>query len=152
MKLAKIKVGAQEVDLDPELLKFSEASINQFLEKFAAHYNYYTEKHADAQFLHRKYEDLYDAKYGEKFKLFKDAGGSDKLCECRCKADPEVLEASESVRIARRNVDLLWGFLRAMDRAHEDAMQMCYNIRKEMDKLWSSVPTTKKKFDDMMGP
>lgn len=150
--MAKINLGSSEVDLDPEIFKFNETNINSFLEKFAALYNYYADKHADAQFLHRKYQDLYEAKYGEKFKFFKDMGASDKMVEARCKSDPEVLEASEKVHAAKHKVDLIYGFLRSMDHAHEDAKQLCYNLRKEMDKLFSSVPFSKKKTDDILGP
>lgn len=135
-----IQLGKEEVNLDPKHLEFSEATINQFLSQFAARYNYYCEKYADAQYIHTKYEDLYDAIYGRKFKDFKEnSGGSDKLTEAAAVSDVDVVEAAERVASARHAKELLWGYLRSMDRAHEDAMQTCYNIRKEMDKIFPGI-------------
>jgi hypothetical protein len=135
-----IKIGNEEVKLDPELLKFTDATINQFLQKYAALYDYYMQKHAEAKYIHGKFQDKHDAVSSEKFASIKEGmGGSDKLVEAKVKGDPEVQELAEKIRISGHHVDSLWGFLRSMDRAHEDAMQTCYNLRKELDKIYSTV-------------
>jgi hypothetical protein len=146
--MAIVKLGKEEIDLNPKYLEFTQDTINEFLSQFAARYNYYCEKYADAQYIHSKYEDRYDVTYGHKFKSFKESdGGSDKLADAATRSDSDVAEAAERVIAARHAKDLIWGYLRSMDRAHEDAMQTCYNMRKEMDKMNSSV----KKLDEMFG-
>lgn len=131
-----IKIGNEEVSLDTSLLKFTESTINKFLELYAEKYDYFLTKHAKAQYIHARSEDRYDALYAERFKTFKEEGGSDKLCESKTICDADVQSALATMRLAKHNVNILWGFLRAMDRAHEDAMQTCYNLRKELDKLY----------------
>lgn len=134
--MTKIKLADKEIELNPEFLKFDEHTINAFLQNFAGNYNSYYEFHTDAQYVHSKYEDRYDAIYAEKFKEYREDSSSDKMAEMKTKADADVQEALDKVRLAKRNVNLIWGYLRSMDRSHEDAMQFCYNLRKEMDKLF----------------
>lgn len=142
-----IKLAGKEISLDPALLRFDEHTLNDYLQKFAANYNTYYEHHADAQYVHSKYEDKYDAVYADKFRVYREESSSDKMAEMKTKADNDVQESLEMVRVAKRNVNLLWGFLRSMDRSHEDAMQFCYNMRKEMDKIFNSYV---KKSDDLI--
>lgn len=143
-----VKLADKEINLNPELLKFDEHNINQFLQNFAANYNQYYEHHSDSQYVHSKYEDRYDAVYAEKFKEYREESSSDKMADMRTKADKDVQDALENVRLAKRNVNLIWGYLRSMDRSHEDAMQFCYNLRKELDKLF---PNYVKKIEDVIG-
>lgn len=131
-----IKVGNREIQLDDNLLRFDEHTINNFLQTFAANYNYYYEFHSDATFIHSKYEDKYDAIYADKFRMYREESSSDKMAEMKTKCDAAVQEAQENVRVAKRNVNLLWGYLRALDRAHDDATQYCFNLRREMQSLF----------------
>lgn len=146
--MSTIKLGDREINLDPELLKFDEHTINQFLQNFSGNYNTHYEHHSDAQYVHSKYEDRYDAVYADKFRQYREESSSDKMADMKAKCDNDVQEALENVRIAKRNVNMIWGFLRSMDRAHEDAMQFCYNLRKEMDKIF---PSYVKRSDDIGG-
>lgn len=141
----KVKLGSEEIFLDPDILTFNEATLNQFLTKYASLYNYFMEKHAEAQYVNSRYQDKYDAVSAEKFTTFKDIGGSDKFCEAKVASDAQVQTALEMVRTSKHTVNLLWGYLRAMDRAHEDAINLGYNIRKELSSIFSS---TIKKVDD----
>lgn len=135
----KINLGSEEVELDTKIFEFNEATINQFLQKYGAQYSYYMEKHADAKFLSSKLEDRYDALKAEKFQHYRSQGGSDKLAEMKSCSDKEVQEALEHSRIGKRNVDLIWGHLRSMDKSHEDAMQICYNMRKELSSMFNDT-------------
>lgn len=137
--MAVVKLGSKEINLDENLLKFDEHTINQFLQNFAAHYNLYQEAHADSTYLQNRLEDRYDSLYAEKFRQYREEVSSDKMAEMRTKADKEIQESLESVRIAKRNAGMIWGYLRSMDRAHANCLQMCYNMRKELDKLYDNV-------------
>jgi len=140
--MTKIKLGKDEIFLDPELLKFDEHKLNLFLQNFASNYKNFHEYHANAQYIHSMYEDKYEALYSEKFKMYRENVSSDKMADVYCKCDNDLKEALEFVRIYKRNVNLVWGYLRAMDRAHDDAIQFSYNLRKELDKLFAGVKYT----------
>lgn len=131
-----VKLGNEEINLNEENLKFSEETINQFLQKYAALYNYYMEKHADAQYVHSKYKDKHDKLMATKFVEFKEKGGSDKLCEANAIKDAEVQECMSKMASTKRTVNLLWGYLRAMDKSFDASREMCFNMRKEMDKIF----------------
>lgn len=132
----RVRLAGREVPLDPELLKFDEHTLNKFLQEFAGHYNVYYQHHADAQFVHSKYEDVYEKVFSERFRMYREESSSDKMAEMKTKSDPDVQSSLETVRIAKRTVNLLWGYLRSMDRAHDDAVVYSHNLRKEMDKLF----------------
>lgn len=134
-----MKLGTREITLESALLKFDEHTINEFLRKEAGNYATYTAYHADAQYVHSKYEDRYEALYAEKFKLYREESSSDKMAEMKTKSDNDVQEALELVRLAKHNTNLLWGFVRSMDRAHDNAREFCFNMRKELNKLFNNT-------------
>lgn len=134
-----IKIGKEEVHLNPDLLKFDEHTVNDFLKVFSANFSRYQMYHADAQYIHSKLEDKYDTLLSEKFCEYKELGGSDKLSEMKAKKDPLVQEALENVRIAKRNVNLLYGYLKTMEKAHEDVITTCHNLRKELSTMFNQV-------------
>lgn len=128
----KIHLDAiEEVNLDPELMKFSEATLNQFLTKDAAVYSYYSSKLVDAQYFSDKYDEQADIVYSKKFQEFKEEGCTDKLADAKAKACNDVVDAKEKARLAKRNKDFIWNFLKALDKAHENALNLGYNIRRE---------------------
>lgn len=128
----KIKIGQEEINLDPEILKFTEATLNEYLQKEAAIYSYYSAKWIDSQYINSTYDDKLEELYSQKFKLYKDQDVSDKKAEAMAKADPEVVEAKEKVRISKRTMEHLRLFLRSFDKNHENALNLGYNIRKEI--------------------
>lgn len=133
----KIKLGEEEIDLDEDNLIVSESNMNEFLKKFAGIYNYYNNAWAKSQYLNHAAEDRYDALYNEKFTFYKENGGaSDKLAEAKAKANEEVQAAKKSVRNSKYIMQLLFTYLRALDKAQENALNLGYNIRKEMDKIF----------------
>jgi hypothetical protein len=139
-----VKLGSKDINLDQELLKFDEHTINKFLQTFAANYNIYYQYHSDAQFVHSRFEDKYDAVYSDKFRLYREESSSDKMADMKAKSDKEVQEAIENVRIAKHNVNLIWGYLRAMDHCYNSALNFCYNLRKEMDTIFKDAVKSSK--------
>ena len=71
--------------------------------------------------------------------MFKESGGSDALCNAKTTSDEEVVEAKKSVLAAKHKVMLLKQHLRAWDKAHENALNLGYTLRKEMSKLHSTI-------------
>jgi hypothetical protein len=133
--MRSVKIGEEEVEINPEHLEFSESTLNDYLQKSPRWYNYYSEMHSKAQLYASVYEDKYEQVYSEKFRFYKAEGGSDKLAEASAKADPDVAAALMRARRAKEIQGVLGGFLRAMDKSIQNALNLGYNIRKEMDKL-----------------
>lgn len=139
--MAVVKVGQDEIDLDETLLEFNEATISEYLQKEAALYNYYYECLNNATYYLSTFEDRYEAAYNSNFVLAKEEGKSDKMAEAKAASDPEVLEAQKKVRLCKKNKDMIYSFLRSFDKAHENALNFCYNLRKELDKIYGSIKT-----------
>ena len=133
----KVKVGDQEVVLDPKHLEVSEVSMNDFLKNFAALYSYYNAMWAKSQFIQHLTEDKYDQVASERFQHYKESeGGSDKLVEAKVTVSEKVIAARRAAREAKYICQLLFTYLRALDKAHENALNLGYNIRKEIDKIY----------------
>lgn len=138
--MRKIEVGEAEVTMDPSILEFGETNLNEFLQKVGVHHAYFAEKHADAMWILGIYEQKYDEIYGKRFRELKQGSSvSIPLAEAATKSDPDVMSVNESVLGARRNKDLLGGFLKSIDKAFQAAMNYGYNRRKEMDKLHHDI-------------
>jgi len=131
-----IKVLGEDVMLDSDLLEINEVNLNDFFSTFASKYSYYNQKWAEAQYVCHKAEDLHEIAYAKTFKQYKDDGGSDKYAEAKAKAHPEVIDAKSKVRAAKMNTQMLWVYIRSLDKAHENALNLGYNIRKEIEKLF----------------
>jgi len=133
----KVKVGETEVNLDPKNLEVDEVNMNEFLKDFAGTYNHYATQWATAQYIQRTIEDRYDITYAERFRFFKENdGGSDKLVEAKVKVHDSVVDAKKKMQHAKLITQLLHSYLRSLDKAYESALNLGYNIRKEMDKLY----------------
>ncbi|MFZ8477609.1 hypothetical protein ACO1MN_15220, partial [Staphylococcus aureus] len=85
---------------------------------------YYHQKMVDAQYIASRYEDAYDNLYYKKFCEFKETGMAVATAEATAKCDPDVVEAQEKARISKRVKDQLWGFLKSMDKAHENVLNL----------------------------
>lgn len=137
--MKKVTVNGEEVVLDPANLRFDEVTLNDFIKKFSANYAYYNQKWAEAQHAHYCAEDEYDTIYAQKVVHYKTEKASDKLADARAKSDEEVVEALKAVRLAKLQMQELYGYLRSLDKAHDDALNLGYNIRKEMDKIHPGI-------------
>lgn len=134
--LIKLSDG-EEIDLSSENLLIDESNLNAFLKKSAASYNYFTSRLAKAQMLHSIAEDKYDIAYSTEFQRIKESeGGNDKLVEAKSSIAAEVSEARSYLREAKYNLDLITKYVRSLDKVHDNALNLGYNIRKEMDKIF----------------
>jgi hypothetical protein len=129
----KFDLNGETVFLDSESYTFTEATVNEFLQKIAPLYGYYSAKHTEAISGWTLMNDLYDAKFSEKYAEIKDQGNTEKRAEAGAKIHPEVIEVLDKVRLAKQKVNYLAGFLRAIDYSKDAALNLCYNIRKEMN-------------------
>jgi hypothetical protein len=131
----KIKIGSDELDLDAKKLSFNEATLTNYIQQEGGYYNNIGSFLARAELLHERRLMELDALKGEKFKEYKDEGGSDKYADARTYSDPDVQEARSKVASAKFKVRLIQQHLRAWDKNHENAQSLGHQLRKEMDKL-----------------
>ena len=133
----KVKIGEDEVVLEPKHLEVSEVGLNDFLKTFAGIYSYYNTVWAKAQYINYCAEDNADLKYSERFQFYKEnEAGSDKLVDAKAKMHPDVIQAKQQARNSKYAMQLLYMYLKALDKAHDNALNLGYNVRKEMDKLF----------------
>ena len=136
----KLKIGESEVDLDPKHLEVNEENLNEHLKTFAGTYSYYNAMLSKAQFIQFLTEDKYEQTYSERFQYYKDnEAGSDKRAEAKTTINDNVIKAKRAVREAKYISQLTLGYVRALEKAHENALNLGYNIRKEIGSIYPQV-------------
>ncbi len=130
-----ITVCGEEVVLDPENLKFNEASLSKFLENESSYYDYFGRCLSNAVAEFSALKELSEVEYFRAFDNHKSEGGTEKLVEARSRTEPVVIEAREKVVNAERNVKLLKQHLRSFEHSHANSKSMAYTLSKELDML-----------------
>jgi len=134
-----VKLGAEEIVLDADRLLFNEASLSHFQDRLAVWYDYFGEKQGLAEYLVARREAEYDSVYSATFAQHKEDGATDKLAEARSKSDSDVLEAKKKVALAKQRLTQIKQHIKSWDKAHDNAKECGYMVRKEMDKLQSEI-------------
>jgi len=137
-----VNLGQEDIVLDADRLLFNEASLNQFQDRLAIWYDYFSEKLSLAEYLLARRESDYDVVYSKAYAEHKEGGATDKLSEAHAKSDPEVQDAKNLVILAKQRVQQLKQHLKSWDKAHDNAQSRGHMVRKEMDKLRSDIMHT----------
>ena len=137
-----ITLDGENIILDPNNLKFSDPTLNQFFELVSGFCDYYGQKLADANRAVSRAEQLYDRLYIEKFRSFREDNKSEKTSEFYAKAEAEVVKAKTAVHEVTHKRDSIWNHLKAMNAAREDAHNRGHFLRKELDKINMEVRAT----------
>jgi len=117
-----IRIGDDDIVLDPKRLQFNETNLGAFMEDLALWYDYYNSKLGLA-------ESEYETLHAKRFLHGKqEAGLSDKAAEAFATSDPDVKAAREAFK-------QLKDYMRAMDKASDMCQNRGHMLRKEMDKL-----------------
>jgi hypothetical protein len=132
IKKETLDVGGEEVTVDPENMRFNEATLSEYLKKEGGWYDNFGGYLARAEKILQICENEYDARFNYKFYEYKADGGSDKFAEARAKIDSDVQDAKKAAVEAKYLVSRLKNHLRAWDRNHDNAQSLGYNLRKEM--------------------
>lgn len=133
----KFKLGEYEVFLDDNNLRFDEHTVNNFMSGFSSKYKHYSELHSLAQASYDRAKADYENTYDSKFAAYKETGGcSDKLAEAKARSDYDVRKLQDNMLVSQHKARRLSSYLRSMDKAHESAREFCYNLRKELDKMY----------------
>lgn len=153
MKMNKrtLKIGTQEVTINPDDLKFSDATLNIFLEKVSGIIDYVGQNLANAQRIVSMVEQKHEYAFINSYKKLKEEGKSDKTAELMAKGDDEAQRLRMALIDAKYHKDLLYHHLQALNSAREDAHNRGHMLRKEMDKLSNSfLKPTELSVDDIV--
>lgn len=146
-KIEKLEVGDRTVTINPENLRFNEATLNQYIQTEAGHYDNFGACLALAEKLLQREEMLCEKVYSERFAEAKDHGASDKKAEAMAKADDIVIDYKERIIDAKYKVQRLKRHLYAWDKNHDNAQSLGHMLRKEMDKLNAEIFSRSKQYD-----
>lgn len=128
-----------DVVIDPELLRFSEQSLSDYIQKESGYYDYYGSFLALAERNLQNKEILHEKTYCERFDEAKESGCTEKQSEAKGKADPVVHKLKQDIVDAKYIVNRLKQHLRAWDKNHDNAQSMGHMLRKQMDKLNADI-------------
>ena len=134
-----IKIGQEEIVLDPDRLAFNESSLNEFQDRLALWYDYFGEKFCILDYLSSCAKENYETTYARLYLGKKEEGSTEKQAEAFAKSHEEVEEAKKKWIKAKLRRDQVEKHLKSWDRAHENAMNRGHMIRKEMDKLGTEI-------------
>ena len=146
-KTEKLVVGGQTVTINPENLRFNEATLNQYIQTEAGYYDNFGAFLALAEKHLQRDEMLAEKLYSERFAEAKDNGASDKKAEAMAKADQDVVEMKERIIESKYKVNRLKRHLYAWDKNHDNAQSLGHMLRKEMDKLHADIYSRNRQYD-----
>jgi cyanate lyase len=135
-----IEVAGTEILIDITALKLSQEKLPEHLANEAALLGYYAIKHAEAASVLNDLEDQLDYAIGINYQTYKKSGevSSDKMAESMARTSPDVVAITKEIVKAKKNKDILWAYLKALDKNHENALNMAYNSRRELSALKST--------------
>lgn len=130
-----IPIGEEIWELNPNDLKFSDATLNSFFERISGVIDYIGAGLAKATMHHSLLEHKCKQTFIQKFREFKEAGKSDKTAELSAEGEAEVSALKKLAIEAKYHRDLLYSHLQALNSAREDGHNRGHMLRKEMQKL-----------------
>ena len=135
----KLSIGGREVILNSDNLKFSDATLNQYIQTESGFYDYFGACLAMAERDLQNKDLCHEKLFADRFTEAKDCGGSDKYAEATAKKDPEVVDLKQKCVDAKYIVKRLQQHLRAWDKNHDNAQSLGHMLRKTMDKLNAEI-------------
>lgn len=135
----KLEFAGAVVEIDPENLRFSEASLSQYIQTEAGYYDNFGAYLSLAEKNLQNIELRHEKTLAERFVEAKENAASDKMAEAKAKSDPVVVELKEKVNEAKYAVNRLKQHLRAWDKNHDNAQSLGHMQRKLMDKLHGDI-------------
>lgn len=130
-----VKVGETIVEINPDDLRFTDATINVFFEKISGKIDYIGRCLANAQRICSLVDQKAEFAFINEFKKSKEEGKSDKSAELYAKGSDEVQKYKKASIEAKHIKDILYHHLQSLNAAREDAHNRGHMLRKEMDKL-----------------
>jgi hypothetical protein len=148
-----IVVAGEKVVLDPANLKFNEATLTQFLDREGSWYDYFGRMLANAEAEAAVAKEAAEVAFLQAFNEYRLEVSSDKRAESMARVENGVIQAKNHQLNAEHKVKLLKQHLRSFDKAHDNAISMGHNLRKEMEmtgnRIYSRPSGNDVSFDDI---
>jgi hypothetical protein len=138
-KTEKLEFDKFSVVIDPENLRFDDATLSHYIQSEGSYYDNFGYYLALAERNLQNKESQYEKMYCDRFVEAKELGSSDKLAEAKAKADQDVVALKDEVFDARYAVNRLKNHLKAWDKNHDNAQSLGHMLRKQMDKLGGDI-------------
>lgn len=122
-----------EVEIDLGLLDFQEEELNDHLQKEAGIYGWYKARWFDAQYDYKVKDTEADAAEAGAMVRYREGGDAVEVAKQKAKADLDVIKSRIEAHEAQRRMGYIESVLRAMDKNHENALNLGYNVRREMN-------------------
>jgi hypothetical protein len=135
----EIKLGNEAVVMDPQDLRFTDRTLNEFFERVSGRIDYIGRALADAEALYLMREQEVESLFADKFRYWKEEGKSDKTAEMYAKGEQMLKDAKVASKAARHNKTLLYNHLQALHAAREQANNRGHFMRKEMEKINTGI-------------
>jgi paraquat-inducible protein B len=146
-----VKVGESVVEINPDDLKFTDATINVFFERISGKIDYIGRCLANAQRICSLIEQKTEFSFINEFKKCKEEGKSDKSAELYAKGSDEVQKYKKALIESKHIKDILYHHLQSLNSGREDAHNRGHMLRKEMDKLSNEFLKPRDDFDQTLG-
>ena len=137
-KKETLEFAGFSVEIDPDNLKFNEATLSKYIQTEAGYYDNFGAYLSLAEKNLQSFELMHEKAFAERFVEAKESG-SDKLAEAKAKCDADVVSLKEKVNNAKYIVNRLKQHLRAWDKNHDNAQSLGHMQRKLMDKLHGDI-------------
>jgi hypothetical protein len=139
MAKEKLEFDKYSVSLDPEFLRFEDATLSKYIQTEGGYYDNFGHYLSLAERNLQNKESACEKLFCERFIEAKEAGSSDKLAEAKAKADVDVVFIKNEIIQAKYVVNRLKIHLKAWDKNHDNAQSLGHMLRKQMDKLNTDV-------------
>jgi hypothetical protein len=137
-----VQVRGKDVILDPDNMKFSDASLSEYMDKEYGWVDYFGKQLEFANKDCLDAEILYEEAYAKKYCEAKDMGWTETRSKQFALADPVVNQGRKDVAKAKEIAALIKAHLKAWDKNHENAQNRGHTLRKEMEKLHREIYKT----------
>lgn len=132
IEIVKVVVLGKEITLNPENMKYNEASLGEYMGKEYGWVDYLGKQleYAHKEVLHAEIDS--DAVYSKKFLEAKDLGLSDNAAKAFALSNPEVVAAKKNIADKKETVGHLRAHLKAFDKNHDNVQNRGHSLRAEM--------------------
>lgn len=145
-----LQIGGHKIEIDPENLRFSEATLTTYIQTEAGFYDNFGASLAMAERHLQREELLCEKARNDRFVEYKDNGDAVALAEAKAESDPTVMAFKDRVIDAKYNVTRLKRHLLAWDKNHDNAQSLGHMLRKQMDKLHGDIKRGNDVYDFMV--
>ena len=147
-----VKVRGRDIILDPEKMRFNEATLSDYMKCEYSWYDYFGKQ---VEFANKELMDAeidYEALYSDKYIKSKDLGNTENYAKAQALSDVDVIAARKKIAAQKETVGLLKAHVEAWRKSHANAISRGFGVNTEMkvlgentiyankDQTWPGLP------------